>query len=150
MTFWNTPFQIDSDDARKQTADSTAECYIYGNIMSLVDEDNFSTATTVGEKAFYCLFLRNTNLLSHSTKKLVLPATSLAKQCYFGMFSGCTGLNKVTCHATDISAGGSTTSWLSDVACTGTFIMAENMDAWENGANGIPEGWIRKELTEYH
>ena len=78
-----------------------------------------------------------------------LPAATLAIYCYQEMFKGCTSLNKVTCLATDISAGGSITSWLSDVASTGTIIMAENMDAWENGADGIPEGWIRKELTEY-
>ena len=55
----------------------TAECYIYGNIMSMVDEDNFATDTTLtGESAFDDLF-SSANLYNHPTKKLVLPTKTL-------------------------------------------------------------------------
>ena len=68
----------------------TAQCSVYGNIMSLVDEENFAIATTLADKAFYGLFLENTNLTDASG--LLLPATTLVKNCYYSMFSGCTGL----------------------------------------------------------
>ena len=71
----------------------TAECYIYGNIMSLVDEENFATATTLTNgDAFSYLFSGNSNLYNHDTYKLVLPATTLADGCYFSMFQVCTNL----------------------------------------------------------
>jgi hypothetical protein len=68
---------------------NTADVYIYGNIMSLVDEENYETATALGGKAFTELFDGSTHLYSHPTKKLVLPATTLAEGCYGGMFNGC-------------------------------------------------------------
>ena len=73
----------------------TADCYIYGNIMSLVDEENFATATELtGDKGagFGSLFSDNSHLYNHSTYKLVLPATTLAESCYARMFYNCTHL----------------------------------------------------------
>ena len=71
---------------------NTADVYIYGNIMSLVDEENYETATAFGGRAFSNLFDGSTHLYSHPTKKLVLPATTLTLACYDGMFAGCTQL----------------------------------------------------------
>ena len=71
--------------------DGTADCYIYGNIMSLVDEDGFATANTLAYMAFYALFFGNTHLFNHPAE-LVLPATTLAVDCYSMMFAGCTNL----------------------------------------------------------
>ncbi len=59
-----------------------------GNIMSLLDKTMSATAVT--EKAFYQLFLSCSKLTDASN--LILPATTLAKECYRAMFSGCTGL----------------------------------------------------------
>ena len=71
------------------------DCYIYGNIMSLVHSTNFATATTLsGERTFYQMFKNNTHIKNHPTKDLVLPATTLAEQCYYDMFNSCTGLTK--------------------------------------------------------
>ncbi len=73
----------------------TAECYVYGNVMSLVDETGFATATTlIGDRAFYQLFYQNTKIYNHESKKVVLPATKLAESCYDSMFSDCTGLTE--------------------------------------------------------
>ena len=145
----------------------SADCYIYGNIMSLVDEDGFATNTTLtGVSTFYPLFKNNTHIKNHSDKELVLPATTLASYCYRCMFEGCTGLTKapelpaqtltyscydhmfqgctnlsdVHCLATDISAKNCTLEWLKDVAATGTFAKAEST-AWTTGDSGIPDGW---------
>ena len=151
--------------------DSSVPCYIYGNIMSLVDETGFATATVlIRPNAFNGLFNGFSNLLNHPTRKLVLPATTLAKRCYNGMFqfcsslttapelpamtlaercyaymfSGCTSLNAVTCLATDISAQGATDYWLGGVAATGTLTIAKGMkDKWaaKSTDDGIPSGW---------
>ena len=71
----------------------------------------------------------------------VLPATTLAIQCYYGMFRGCSSLNYIKCLATDISASKCTLIWVTDVAETGTFIKKQGI-TWEEGINGIPNGWI--------
>ena len=145
----------------------TAECYIYGNIMSLVDEYNFATATTLtSESAFATLFQENAKVFNHPTRKLVLPATTLTNNCYEqmfcrctnlteapvlpattlknycykNMFAGCTKLNFMTCYATS-SAPGATSDWLWGVPATGTFVKANEMESWSTGTDGIPSGW---------
>ena len=70
----------------------TADCYIYGNIMSLVSSTGYATAISLSEKAFYGMFSGNTHIKNHPSNELVLPATTLAKYCYTEMFKGCTGL----------------------------------------------------------
>lgn len=70
----------------------TAQTKAYGNIMSLVDEENFDTATTISDKsAFLQIFCDNTMLTDASG--LLLPATTLAERCYCGMFRRCTSLS---------------------------------------------------------
>ena len=85
-----TSYSDDSHDTR--ISNGTAECYIYGNIMSLVNESGFASATSVSANAFACLFNPNYLLYNHPTKRLVLPATTLADNCYSGMFFGCMSL----------------------------------------------------------
>lgn len=59
--------------------------------MSLVDEENFDTATTlIGKGAFERLFEGNAMLTDASG--LILPATILKESCYEGMFKDCTSL----------------------------------------------------------
>jgi len=65
----------------------TADVKVYGNIMSLVNENSFVTATSVQEDAFRDLFWGNDHILDASG--LLLPATSLRSQCYEGMFRVC-------------------------------------------------------------
>lgn len=144
-----------------------ANYYVYGNIMSLVSSTNFATATKLeGGGAFAALFEKNSHVRNHPSKKLMLPATTLAincynymfcgctglteapalpattllKNCYEGMFAGCTNLKSITCLATDISADDCTTNWLVGVSSTGTFTKAKGVE-WPTGTGGIPEGW---------
>lgn len=72
----------------------TPECYIYGNIMSLVTPTNFETATELSDKDsdFAFLFMFDNKLKNHETKRLLLPATALSPYCYYGMFAGCSSL----------------------------------------------------------
>ena len=67
-------------------AGGTAEVKVYGNIMSLVDEENFATATTLTETyTFRQLFYENYKLKDASG--LLLPATTLTERCYEQMFT---------------------------------------------------------------
>ena len=69
----------------------TAKTKVYGNIMSLLDETGYETATTLSsEKVFNGLFQANTNLTDASG--LLLPAMTLTSGCYNAMFGGCTSL----------------------------------------------------------
>jgi len=68
----------------------TASVKMYGNIMSLVDETGYETATTVAERAFVNLFKNNSTLTDAS--RLLLPATTLANNCYESMFDACGAL----------------------------------------------------------
>ena len=74
------------------------DCYVYGNVMSLIDKNNFATATTLtyveGKAVFKRLFYQNTKIDIPASKDLVLPATTITSSCYMFMFYGCTGLTK--------------------------------------------------------
>ena len=76
----------------------TKDCYIYGNVMSLISSTEFATTTTLTEdNTFEGLFNQSNDsycakLKNHPSKALLLPATTLTEDCYAEMFSGCTGL----------------------------------------------------------
>lgn len=143
----------------------TAPCYVYGNIMSLVDATNFATTTSLtAEHTFHSLFQGNTNIINHPSKDLLLPATTLKNYCYHAMFFGCTGLTRapvlpapslvsycyhamfsgcsnlayIKCLATSISATSCTTDWVYNVKKEGTFVKAPGMTNWTTGKDGIP------------
>ena len=151
-----------------------ADCYIYGNIMSLVKGEAFATNSNLDDnQKFGALFRNNTHLKNHPEKSLVLPSKTLNLDCYLQMFSGCTGLtkapelpatvlekgcyqemfkgcsniNEVVCKAVDISAEGCTTNWLDGVSATGTFYKDATMTDWTEGVNGIPTGWTVKDFN---
>ncbi|MBQ7182084.1 MAG: hypothetical protein IJR87_12455, partial [Bacteroidaceae bacterium] len=85
---------------------STADVYVYGNIMSLISSDGFASLTTLtGDWNFAYLFAQPraswgdpvidvTTIKSHPTKDIVLPATTLTNYCYFGMFEGCKDITR--------------------------------------------------------
>ena len=70
---------------------STNNVELSGNIMSLVDEENFATITTMEGASFAGLFAGNTCRFEASG--LLLPATTLSQDCYSGMFAGCSNLS---------------------------------------------------------
>ena len=71
-------------------------CYIYGNIMSLVNATEYATATTLTENyVFQQLFEYNTFIKNHPHLDVLLPATTMTQLCYRAMFYGCTGLTRV-------------------------------------------------------
>lgn len=62
---------------------------VYGNIMSLVNGDNFVYATSVASYAFV-LFLSGSKVVN--AENLVLPDITLGEACCYGMFNGCASL----------------------------------------------------------
>ena len=75
----------------------TNQCYVYGNIMSLINSDtnDYATNKTLeGAYAFCKLFFSNNNIYSHASKELILPATTLSADCYENMFYQCSNLTK--------------------------------------------------------
>ena len=76
------------------TFSCSSDCYVYGNVMSLISSERFESLNSIiGAFAFCRLFYGNTHLLNHPNKTIVLPATELAEDCYLEMFRGCTGLS---------------------------------------------------------
>lgn len=74
------------------TFSMTKQCNVGGNIMSLLFADDFvgQEDLTGYKNAFRYLFQYGTYLIS--AEKLVLPATTLANNCYYYMFRDCTSL----------------------------------------------------------
>ena len=80
-----------SDNTSIQGSGTGFTFKVYGNIMSLIDETGFATATTLSAKwAFTGLFSDNVYLTDASG--LQLPAMTLAKNSYHRMFMGCSNL----------------------------------------------------------
>ena len=73
----------------------SADCYVYGNVMSLINKDNYATNTKFeATYAFRDLFGNNDKIFSHDTKTLELPATTLSDYCYWDMFYECKEMTK--------------------------------------------------------
>ena len=74
------------------TFSSSKQFTVEGNTMSLLYSDNFigQTSLSGNEFVFYHLFAGCIKLIS--AEKLSLPATTLASNCYTGMFRNCSSL----------------------------------------------------------
>lgn len=74
----------------------TNRCYVYGNIMSLIDDaGDFATDKIIGDKfALYALFSGANKLENDPAKDILLPATTLTDYCYNYLFGGCSALTK--------------------------------------------------------
>lgn len=71
------------------------DCYIYGNVMSLVNSTGFAVEDAITESyAFLRIFADEPHFLNHESKDLLLPATHLYAFCYDSMFKGSTGLTR--------------------------------------------------------
>lgn len=76
---------------------SNKDCYVYGNVMSLLYQDFFDK-TSFPEGSQYTmpsLFSGCDRLYNHPDKAIILPATTLAVSCYENMFNNCTNLTTI-------------------------------------------------------
>ena len=81
-----------STQVRIQGSGTGFTCKSYGNIMSLLDEENFASKTDLPDQSYAFAYLFNQNNALTDASKLLLPATTLTERCYEGMFSFCTAL----------------------------------------------------------
>lgn len=65
---------------------------VSGNIMSLIDGDNFANLKEIVEPNAFTWFFNNFPIVS--AENLVLPATTLSDSCYHSMFASCKVLQK--------------------------------------------------------
>ena len=112
-------------------------CYnkMFSGCKSLMTAPNLP-AKVVSKGCYHSMFYNCSSLIAAPE----LPAKTILYESYRIMFSGCTKLNYVKCLATNIQSGGNN-SWLKNVASTGIFVKAANMEDWPTGENGIPSGW---------
>ncbi len=83
----------DIDNGKLMMIQAQKDCYVYGNIMSLVYSSDYKSKTALKARAaFAMLFRGNKAIKNHSEKKLILPATTLTYACYARMFEGCSAL----------------------------------------------------------
>lgn len=149
----------------------------YGNILSLIYEDNYQTETELPSgntqntlQNFDSLFQKNSGITDASNiimpqntknncyhrmfedcynleKAPTLPAVTLEPNAYQYMFANCSKLVYVKCLATNMSATDCTGNWLSSVSPTGTFVKHPNA-TWETSDSGIPKGWTVQDYVE--
>ena len=112
-------------------------------------------ATTLAEECYFEMFIGCTSLETAPE----LPATILSIGCYYYMFYNCTSLSYIKMLATDSSIWDSEyqhysaplffTSWVHNVAASGTFVKSSNMTQLPlNNTSGIPSGWtVENETT---
>lgn len=102
--------ESETERGKAMKINCSSDCYIYGNIMSLVTLDaasnnwNPSATELIADYCFYCLFYSNSHIKNHSEKSLLLPATTISSHCYESMFAECTSLTSAPAlPATDLS-----------------------------------------------
>ena len=122
-------------------------CYqfMFQNCTSLSMVPEKLPATTLADYCYSYMFQNCTSLITAPE----LPAETLAQGCYNSMFYGCTNLNHIKCLATNISVGNCTTGWANGVASSGVFEKDVEMNDWESGVNGIPNGWTVQEAITF-
>lgn len=69
---------------------SGGKCNVGGNVMSLVSAEDFVSQNAVQNYQFYNLFNGCSTIVR--SRDLCMPATTLAKDCYYAMFRDCTSL----------------------------------------------------------
>ena len=86
---------------------TTSNFKVKGNIMSLIDPTNYATMTNFPDNSSYNFYhLLQDCMGLTDVSELILPATTLAESCYYGMFQGCTSLvNAPELPATTLATG---------------------------------------------
>jgi len=150
---------------------STGDFNIYGNIMSLLYNDDFALVDEFENWPQYIFKGLFKNFSVVNAKRLILPvitsvdgcyyqmfsgctklivgpdllSTTLYSKCYSGMFSGCTSLNYIKMLATTINESNCFSFWTQNVSPTGTFVKAAGVEI-PSGTSGIPSGWTVEEV----
>ena len=104
----NNPSPSDPTDFKALSIIVDKKSYVYGNVMSMVNDgtEGFANDVTLADYAMPRLFGGNYSASNHiaflADKPLMLPATTISKYCYGGMFSYCQDLTVIEIGAGDI------------------------------------------------
>ena len=114
--------------------------YMFNKCTSLTTSQSILPATTLAVSCYGSMF----NGCSSLNTAPELPATELVNNCYIAMFNGCSKLNYVKANFITEPSSTYTSSWLSRVSSTGTFVP--NPDAtWPStitrNSTTVPSGW---------
>lgn len=101
-------------------------------------------STALAERCYEKMFLDCTSL----TTAPELPATTLVSGCYSGMFWGCTSLNYIKAMFTTTPSTTYTSSWVRDIASTGTFVKNAAATWTDVGTYAVPRGWTVETASE--
>ena len=114
-------------------------CYrtMFWNCYGLYIAQDILPATTLSSSCYQSMFQGCTSL----TEAPVLPATALVSQCYASMFYGCSKLSWVKAMFTTTPSNTYTSSWMYNVASTGTFVKNSAATWPTTGVNAVPTGW---------
>ena len=76
--------------------ESNVDCYVYGNIMSLLDSKKFKSLKKIDKRCSFSYLFKTggTHVFNHPTKDLCLPAKNATSYCYSDMFNGCSNLQR--------------------------------------------------------
>lgn len=76
--------------------ESNVDCYVYGNIMSLLDSKKFKSLKKIDKRCSFSYLFKTggTHVFNHPTKDLYLPAKNATSYCYSDMFNGCSNLQR--------------------------------------------------------
>ena len=110
---------------------------MFSNCTSLWEDGIVLSATTLATGCYYGMFQGCTSIEVAPE----LPADVLVQNAYRTMFSGCTNLVAITMLATDISATGALTSWVTGVSTSGGLMTIKRGVTLPSGANGLPTSW---------
>lgn len=117
------------------------KCYqlMFKDCTNLIKSPTILPATTLLNFCYQQMFRNCSNL----TTTPELPATSLKSGCYNYLFTDCSKVNYIKCMATSNRGNGYTTSWVSGVASTGTFVKNPSASTWGTSVNFCPPGWTQ-------
>ena len=107
----NNSYSDGNSESESTSFSATSKCYLYGNIMSLInpDPDVFSTLDALPADYTFCFLFSHDNdwgdfsasICNHPTYDLLLPATDLTEYCYYYMFQN-TGISRMNLPATEM------------------------------------------------
>ena len=109
--------------------------YLFQYDTTLVSAEELILPTNVVEECYAYMFEGCTSL----TTAPVLPATTTAIGCYMDMFYDCSSLNKIVTYAED-EALDALMNWVYGVAAQGDFYNFGG-NVYQSGDSGIPTGW---------
>ena len=110
---------------------------MFSNCTSLETVRLTLPATTLAKNCYYGMFAS-----TKITQAPVLPAETLIDGCYGSMFDGCKKLNYIKAMFTTTPGTSYTVNWVRNVPSGGTFVK-NSAATWADtfGNNAIPTGW---------